>query len=183
MKTKWTIDPSHSNVQFKIKHLVISTVTGHFSNYSGEVETDGENFESAKVHFSADVNSISTGQEQRDGHLKGVEFFDAANFPTIDFVSTSFTKTGDDTYKLKGDLTLHGTTKPVEFDVEFGGLMKDFYGNLKAGFEVSGKIKRKEFGLHWDGITEAGGVVVSDEVKLIASVQFAKVVVEEKVSA
>lgn len=180
MKTKWIIDPSHSEVQFKIKHLVISTVSGSFTKYSAEAETDGENFESANIHFSADANSITTGTDQRDGHLKSADFFDIANHPTIDFVSTSLTKSTDGGYKLKGNLTMRGTTKPIEFDVEFGGIMKDSYGNIKAGFEVSGKIKRKEFGLSWDGITEAGGIVVSDDVKIIANVQFAKVVVEEK---
>lgn len=176
MKTKWTIDPTHSEIQFKIKHLVISTVTGSFGKFSAEVETDGDSFETANVHFTADVNSINTGNEQRDGHLKSADFFDAANFPTVDFVSTGVAKTGDNTFKLKGNLTMRGTTKPVELDVEFGGLMKDFYGNIKAGFEVTGKINRKEFGLHWSAVTEAGGVVVSDEVKIQANVQFAKAV-------
>jgi len=182
MKTKWTLDASHSNIQFKIKHLVISTVTGHFATFSAEVESDGDNFENAKIHFTADPNSISTGQEQRDGHLKSVDFFDTANHPTIDFVSSSLTKSGDDTYRLNGNLTLRGVTKPIELNVEFGGMMKDPYGNLKVGFEVTGKIKRKEFGLTWDAVTEAGGIVVSDEVKILANVQFAKVVVEEKVT-
>lgn len=183
MKTKWTIDPMHSEVQFKIKHLVISNVTGSFAKYSAEAETDGENFESAKIKFSADANSISTGAEQRDEHLKSADFFDSKNHPSIDFVSTTFLKSGDGKYKLNGNLTMHGTTRQIELDVEFGGIMKDFYGNIKAGFEVSGKIKRKDFGLTWDGITEAGGVVVSDEVRIVANVQFAKVVVEEKVTA
>lgn len=182
MKTKWTIDPTHSEVQFKIKHLVISTVTGSFGKFSAEVETDGENFESAKIKFTAEANSISTGTEQRDGHLNSADFFDSANHPTIDFVSTTFTKSDTDKYKLAGNLTMRGVTKLIELDVEFGGIMKDFYGNIKAGFEVTGKIKRKEFGLTWDGITEAGGIVVSDEVKIVANVQFAKVVVEEKVA-
>lgn len=179
MKTKWSIDNGHSEVHFKVKHLVISTVTGTFGKYSADVETDGDDFTTAKIHFSADVNSISTGVEQRDGHLKSADFFDAANHPTVDFVSTGVTKTGDNTYKVSGNLTMRGTTKPVDLNVEFGGMMKDFYGNIKAGFEVSGAIKRKEFGLHWDAVTEAGGVVVSDEVKLVANVQFAKVVPAE----
>jgi polyisoprenoid-binding protein YceI len=179
MKTKWSLDNGHSEVHFKVKHLVISTVTGTFGKYSADVETDGDDFSTAKIHFSADVNSISTGVEQRDGHLKSADFFDAANHPTVDFVSTGVTKTGDNTYKVSGNLTMRGTTKPVDLNVEFGGMMKDFYGNIKAGFEVSGAIKRKEFGLHWDAVTEAGGVVVSDEVKLVANVQFAKVVPAE----
>ena len=176
MKTKWTIDPTHSEIQFKIKHLVISTVTGNFGKFSGDVETDGDSFDNASVHFTVDVNSINTGNEQRDGHLKSPDFFDAASHPTADFVSTGVAKTGDNTFKLKGNLTIRGTTKPIELDVEFGGIMKDPYGNIKAGFEVTGKINRKEFGLQWHAVTEAGGVVVSDEVKILANVQFAKVV-------
>ncbi|MCX6310571.1 MAG: YceI family protein [Bacteroidetes bacterium] len=179
MKNKWTIDPMHSEVQFKIRHLVISTVSGSFTKFSAEVETDGENFESAQIKFSADANSITTGAEQRDGHLNSADFFDSANHPTIDFVSTSFTKVSDANYKLNGNLSIRGITKPVELDVEFGGIMKDPYGNIKAGFDVSGKIKRKDFGVSWDVVTEAGGIMLSDEVKLIANVQFAKVVVEE----
>jgi polyisoprenoid-binding protein YceI len=176
MKTKWTIDPMHSEVTFKIRHLVISNVSGSFQKFSAEAETEDDNFETAKIHFSADAGSITTGTEQRDGHLKSADFFDIEKFPTVDFVSSSLTKTSGDEYKLKGDLTMHGITKPVELNVEFGGVGKDGYGNIKAGFEVSGKINRKDFGLTWNMATEAGGVVVSEEVKISANVQFAKVV-------
>lgn len=176
MKTKWTIDPGHSEVHFKVKHLVISTVTGTFSKYSSEAETEGDNFETANIKFTADVNSISTGMEQRDGHLKSADFFDAENHPTIDFVSTGMTKTGANTYKLHGNLTMRGTTKAIDLNVEYGGTMVDFYGNTKVGFEVTGSVNRKDFGLAWHAVTEAGGIVVSDEVKLVANVQFAKVV-------
>ena len=180
MKTKWNLDNMHSEVQFKVKHLVISTVTGTFGKYDAEVETDGDNFETARIHFTIDVNSISTGNSQRDGHLKSADFFDTANFPNADFISTSVKKTGENSFVLKGNLTIRGTTRPVELHAEFGGTTKDSYGNLKAGFEVTGKIKRKEFGLHWDAVTDAGSVVVSDEVKILANVQFAKVVPETK---
>lgn len=176
MKTKWTIDELHSEVHFKVKHLVISTVTGSFGKYSADVETEGDSFDTATIHFTADVNSLTTGNEQRDGHLKSADFFDAANHPTVDFVSSKLEKEGESTYKLHGNLTMRGTTKPVVLNVEYGGMMKDFYGNMKAGFEVTGTIKRKEFGLHWDAVTEAGGVVVSDDIKIAANVQFAKVV-------
>jgi polyisoprenoid-binding protein YceI len=167
--TKWALDPMHSEVQFKVKHLVISTVTGSFKTFEGTVTAEGDTFEGASVEFSLDVNSIDTNQEMRDGHLKGPEFFDAEKYPTITFKSTSLT---DD--KLTGDLTIKGVTKPVTLDVEHGGTATDFYGNLKAGFEVSGKINRKQFGLTWEGITEAGSVVVGDDIKLIVNVQFAK---------
>jgi len=172
--TKWSIDPMHSEVQFKVKHLVISTVTGSFQNFEGTVETDGDDFSDAKISFSLDVASINTNQEQRDGHLKGADFFDAERFPRIQFESTSVTKEGDDEYAVTGNLTVKGITKPVTLKVEHGGIATDFYGNTKAGFEVDGKINRKEFGLTWDGVTEAGSIVVGEDVKLHANIQLAK---------
>lgn len=172
--TIWVIDPSHSEVQFKVKHLVISTVTGSFSQYEGQIETVGDDFANAKVTFSADINSISTNNEQRDGHLKSADFFDAEHFPKLTFTSTGITKTGDDTYTIVGDLTIRGTTKSVSLKAEYGGQMQDFYGQTKAGFELTGTIKRKEFGLSWDAVTEAGGVVVSDDVKLVMNIQVVK---------
>ncbi len=172
--TTWVIDPAHSEVQFKIKHLVISTVTGSFGTFDGQLETVGDDFVDAKISFSADIDSISTNQEQRDTHLKSAEFFDAATYPKLTFASTSITKTGDDTYALVGNLTIRDVTKPVTLKAEYGGQMQDFYGQTKAGFELSGTIKRKEFGLTWDGITEAGGVVVSDDVKLVMNIQVTK---------
>jgi len=171
--TKWVLDPMHSEVQFKVKHLVISTVTGSFKTFEGELETVNDNFEDAKISFSLDVNSIDTNQEQRDGHLKSAEFFDAENFAKISFTSTSFKKAGDD-YELKGNLTIKDVTKPVTLNVEHGGSAADFYGNTKAGFEITGKINRKDFGLTWDGVTEAGSVVLGSDIKLDINVQFAK---------
>ncbi len=171
----WTIDPTHSEVQFKVKHLMISTVTGTFGTYEGSIETaNDEDFVGTSVNFSADIDSISTGQEQRDGHLKSGEFFDAENFPKLSFVSTSMKKKEGDSYTLEGNLTIKGVTKPVSLNVEFGGIMGDFYGNTKAGFDISGKINRQDFGLTWSGVTEAGGIVVSDEVKLVFNIQAAK---------
>jgi polyisoprenoid-binding protein YceI len=172
--TKWAIDPMHSEVQFKVKHLVISTVTGSFQNFEGTVETEGDDFSNAKINFSLDVSSIDTNQEQRDGHLKGPDFFDAEQFPRITFESTSVTKESDENYKLTGNLTIKGITKPVTLEVEHGGIATDFYGNTKAGFEIDGKINRKEFGLTWDGVTEAGSIVVGEDVKLHANIQLAK---------
>lgn len=171
---KWTIDASHSEVQFKVKHLMISTVTGTFSSYEGTVETaNDDDFVGASVNFSLDIDSISTGVEQRDGHLKSADFFDAANFPKLTFASTSFEKNGDD-YVITGDLTIRGTTKPVTLKAEFGGTMVDFYGQTKAGFDLQGKINRQDFGLTWAAVTEAGGIVVSDEVKLAMNIQLVK---------
>ena len=172
--SKWSIDPMHSEVQFKVKHLVISTVSGFFKSFEGSVETDNENFEHANIDFSIDINSIDTTQPARDEHLKSAEFFDAATYPHIKFKSTSFKKIGDDDYALTGNLTIKDVTKPVTLDVEFGGSAADFYGNTKAGFEITGKINRKEFGLTWDGVTEAGAIVVGEDIKLTINAQFAK---------
>ena len=172
--TKWVIDPMHSEVQFKVKHLVISTVSGFFKSFEGELITDGDDFENAEVNFSLDINSIDTNQSQRDEHLKSAEFFDAEKYPKISFKSTSLTKTDDEEYELTGDLTIKDVTKPVKLNAEFGGSAADFYGNTKAGFEISGKINRKDFGLTWDGVTEAGSVVVGEDIKLLINVQFAK---------
>lgn len=174
--TTWAVDPTHSEVYFKIKHLVISTVTGTFKSFKGTAVSQNGEFENAKINFTIDVDSIDTNQPQRDGHLKADDFFAAEKFPTIDFVSTSFTKVKNDEYKLSGNLTMRGVTKPVVLDVEYGGSEKDNYGNLKHGFEVSGKINRKEFGLTYNSITEAGGLALGEDIKLMANIQVAELV-------
>lgn len=172
--TTWVIDPMHSEVQFKVKHLMISTVTGLFSHYEGKLEIAGDDFEDATITFSADMNSIDTGNEQRDGHIKSAEFFDTEKFPKMTFTSTNMKKTGDDTYQLVGDLTMHGVTKSVTLKAEYGGQMQDFYGQTKAGFEMTGTLNRKDFDLSWGGVTEAGGVVLSDDVRLVMNIQVTK---------
>jgi len=175
MAVIWKVDPNHSEVQFKVKHLVISTVTGGFNSFDGTIETSNENdFADALVTFSIDAASIDTNMKDRDEHLKSAEFFDASTYPNLLFKSTSFVKGGDQNYILKGNLTIKEHTEPIEFKVEFGGTAKDAYGNLKVGFEASGKISRKAFGLKWNDITETGSVVVGDEVKMILSLQFIK---------
>jgi Uncharacterized conserved protein len=175
MATTWKLDPTHSEVAFKVKHLVITTVTGYFRSFDGTVVTDDEtDFTTGKVDFSIDTTSIDTNQSQRDEHLKSADFFNAQQYSQITFTSTSIEGKGSDEFLLNGDLTVGNVTKPVTFKVEFGGTVMDPYGNFKAGFEVSGKISRKEFGLTWSAVTEAGAVVVSDEVKIQASVQFVK---------
>ena len=164
----------HSEIQFRVRHMVISTVTGSFQQFEGKIEAEKDDFSDAKVSFTADINSIFTGNEQRDGHLKSPDFFNAANHPKLAFDSTSFRKIGDDTYEMTGNLTIRGNTKPLTLKAEHGGTTKDLYGNTKAGFEINGKISRKEYGLTWDAITEAGGAVVSDEIRLALNVQVAK---------
>lgn len=171
-QTKWTIDPTHSEVQFKVKHLVISTVTGSFKKYEGSLETTSDDFDKANVSFSLDVASIETGVADRDGHLKSDDFFNAEKYPNLTFAGV-LNKRGDD-FELTGDLTIRDTTKQVVLSVEHGGVMVDPYGQTKAGFEINGKINRKEFGLTWSAVTEAGGVVVSDDVKLHLNIQLVK---------
>ena len=171
---KWTIDTAHSEVGFKVKHLVISNATGKFTSFEGTLESDKEDFSDAKISFSADIDSIHTGNEQRDGHLKSADFFDAATYPKMSFVSTALVSKGGSDYLLQGNLTLKAVTKPVELNVEFGGTQKDFYGNTVAGFEINGKINRQDFGLTWSAVTEAGGIVVGDEVKLHINAELIK---------
>jgi len=172
--SKWIIDTVHSEVGFKIKHLVISNASGKFSSFEGSAETSKDDFSDAKINFSADIDSIHTGNEQREGHLKSPDFFDAAKYPKLSFVSSSFTKKEGSDYVLKGDLTLRGVTKPVELAVEFGGIHKSLYGQTVAGFEVTGKIKRADFGLSWSAVTEAGGLVLGEDVKLNSNVELIK---------
>ncbi len=173
-QTKWAIDPMHSEVHFKVKHLMISTVTGSFQKFTGTATTESEDFENAEIQFSLDVNSISTNQEMRDSHLKNDDFLQAEKFPTIDFKSTSFKKTNNASYTLVGNLTIKGITKEVEINAEFGGESKDSRGNLKAGFEVTGTINRKDFGLTYNALTETGGLALSENIKLIANIQVVK---------
>ena len=170
----YKIDASHSEIIFKVKHLMITNVTGSFQQFDASMESTNDDFSDATIKFEANVDSISTNNEQRDGHLKSDDFFSAEKYPTINFVSSSFTKKAGNNYSLKGDLTIKGITKPVELNVELGGEMKDPYGQHKVGFEINGKFNRSEFGLTWSATTEAGGIVVSDEVKLQMEVQMIK---------
>lgn len=172
--TKWVIDPAHSEIQFKVKHLMITTVTGHFRKFDLQVETDADDFTNAKsLVFTAEIDSVDTNNAQRDTHVKSADFFAADQFPQIKFVGKKLEKKGNE-YELTGDLTIRGITKPITLDVEFGGIVADPYGQTKAGFTVSGKIKRKDFNLVWDAVTEAGQVVVSNDVKIHCEVQLIK---------
>lgn len=171
----WKIDKFHSEIMFKVKHLMITNVTGQFESFDAEMKSDLDDFTDAVISFEADVNSINTKNEQRDGHLKSDDFFNADKFPKIKFQSKKFIKLSDNNYKLIGDFTIRDITKEIELDVEFGGIMTDFYGNTKAGFEITGKINRFDYNLSWNAVTEAGGIVVSPEVKLILNIQMQKV--------
>ncbi len=174
VKTTWAIDPTHSEVEFKIKHLVISTVKGIFKEFTGSVDVDGEDFSTADFHFEANVDSIFTNQTERDNHLKSADFFDVANFPKISFKSTAVAKKSEDTYAITGDLTVRDVTKSIQLTAEFGGVATDPYGNVKAGFEITGAINRKEFGLTFHAVTETGNIVLGEDIKLNINLQFAK---------
>ena len=168
---KWTLDPTHSELQFKVKHLMITNVTGQFGGLSGEIESENEDFKKTKINFSADVNTINTSNEQRDVHLKSADFFDSASFPELKFSSTAFDASEG---KVTGELTIKDVTKTVTLDVVYSGTNTDPWGNLKAGFSIEGKINRTDFGLTWNAALETGGVLVSEDVKISAEVQFVK---------
>lgn len=171
---KWNLEPAHSELQFKVRHMMITNVTGHFTKFDATVETQGDDFTTAKVNFTADVNSISTNNEQRDGHLKSDDFFSADKFPEIKFTGNKLEKISDEEYKLHGDLTIRDVTKPIVLNVEYGGTVKDPWGMTRAGFTVEGKINRKDYGLTWNAVTEGGGVMVSEDVRLHANAEFVK---------
>lgn len=169
--TNWNLDKSHSSVKFSVEHLVISSVEGSFKAFTGSVASNSPtSFDGASINFSIDVNTINTDDEKRDGHLKTADFFDVAKFGTITFKSKSMTKTSGNNYKLTGELTMHGVTKTVTFDVKFNGLAKDPYGNQKAGFKISGTINRKDFGV---GETTPGAIV-SEEVTITTNIELAQ---------
>jgi polyisoprenoid-binding protein YceI len=172
--TIWTIDPAHSEIQFKVRHLMIANVTGQFNKFTGTVETDGEDITTAKVHFTADIDSISTNNDQRDAHLKSADFFEAEKHPKLIFEGDKLRKIRDDKYELEGTLTMRGISKREKFEVEYGGLIQDPWGNSRVGFMLEGKINRKDFGVNF-GLSDATGkVMLSNEVRINANAQFVR---------
>lgn len=169
MKTNWKLDPTHSEIEFKVKHMMISTVTGSFAEFDATVEAADDTFKNGDFSFSAKIDSISTKNADRDTHLKSDDFFNAEQYPELTFKSKSF-----DGEKMVGDLTIRDITKEVTLDVDFNGIAEDPYGQTKSGFEITGTLNRKDFNLSWNAVTEAGSIVVSDKVKLIANLQFIK---------
>ena len=168
-KTNWLIDTTHSEIAFKVKHMMISTVTGHFEDFEATAETNGDDFNNAVIEFSAKTASINTKNKDRDAHLKSDDFFNSEKFPEMKFVSKSF-----DGEQLIGDLTIRDVTKEIILNVDFNGVAVDPYGQTKAGFEITGELNRKDFNLTWSAVTEAGSIVVSDKVRLAVDVQFTK---------
>lgn len=173
-QTKWTVDPVHSNVRFTVPHLVISEVEGSFKKFDGSFTGSKADFTDAAINFAIDVNSIDTDNGARDKHLKADDFFNAEQFPTATFKSTSFKKVSGNKYKLAGNLTIRNVTKPVTFDVVYGGTAKDGYGNTKAGFKATTVINRFDYGLKWNALTEAGGATVGQDITLDLKLQFAQ---------
>lgn len=171
----WKIDGAHSEINFKVKHMVVSSVTGHFDTFDASIEADREDFSDAKISFEANVASINTKNEQRDGHLKSADFFDAEKFPKLSFVSTSVKKLSDHELQVAGNLTMRGVTKAVSLDVMYNGTVAGFSGARIAGFEIRTRLNRFDFGLQWNALTEAGGVVVSNEVRIEILAEFNKV--------
>lgn len=173
-KTIWALDPTHSELQFKVKHLMITNVKGEFRNFNATIESEGDDFSQASVQATVDASSIYTNNADRDAHLKSADFFDVENHPEISFTGTGFTRLDREHYQLKGLLDMKGVSKEIVLDVDFGGLAKDPWGNEKAGFSISGKFNRKDWGLNWNAALEAGGVMVSEEVRIAGEVQFVK---------
>ncbi|WP_291130860.1 YceI family protein [Flavobacterium sp. UBA7682] len=173
-KTTWAIDPTHSEIGFKVKHMMFTNVSGKFNLFDADIENEEENFETAAINFSAEVNSINTGNDDRDNHLRSADFFDVENFGKLTFKSTNVKKVNEGEYKISGDLTIKDVTKSITLDTEYSGLMKDPWGNTKIGLSLNGKINRREFGLTWNAALETGGVLVGEDIKLNAEVQFVK---------
>lgn len=172
--TQWALDPTHSDLGFKIKHLMITNVSGTFKNFQVEMETDGEDLNTAKIIASADMSSINTNNEQRDTHLRTADFFETDKYPQLLFRSTALNRMDDENFQLLGELTLKGITKPVKLNVEYSGTTKDPWGGERAGFVVTGKISRSEFGVTFNTVLETGGVALSDEVKIHSEIQLVK---------
>lgn len=174
-KTKWVIDPIHSEIAFKVKHLMITNVKGVFKEFEASIYTTGDDFMSAEVDFWMDPASVDTGSADRDTHLKAADFFDVENHKEITFTANTYEAVDNDgSYELYGDLTIKGITKRIKLDVEFGGVVKDPWGNEKAGFSINGKINRKDWGLNWNATLEAGGLLVSEEVTISCEIQLLK---------
>jgi polyisoprenoid-binding protein YceI len=170
----YNLDPTHSEVGFRIKHMMFTNVSGKFNDFNVSLSTEGEDFTTASVRFEAAVSSIDTNNTDRDNHLKSADFFDADNYPKMIFESKKINANSDGTYTLSGDLTIKEVTRPAELKVEYSGFLKDPWGNTKIAVSVEAKINRKDFGLTWNAALETGGVLVGEDVKILAELQFVK---------
>ncbi len=172
--TKWALDPTHSELGFKIRHLMITNVTGNFTKFNVNVTTSSDDFQSAVIEADIDVASINTNNSQRDEHLKNADFFEADKYPKITFRSTKVKALDDSTFEVTGDLTIRQTTKQITFTAEYGAIAKDPWGNSRAGFSITGKINRKDFGVNYNAVLESGGVALGEELKLFGEIQLVK---------
>jgi len=172
--TKWILDPTHSELGFKIKHLMITNVSGWFTDFAAEAKTDGIDFETAQIQLRVNMTSINTNNSQRDEHLRSSDFFEVKQHPELLFESTEFKKIDEENYRVYGNLTMKGITKPVQLNVEHSGVTKDPWGGERAGFIVTGKIKRSEWAVNFNALLETGGVALSDEVKIHSELQLVK---------
>jgi polyisoprenoid-binding protein YceI len=173
-QTKWNVDNVHSNVRFTVPHLVISEVEGSFKKFTGSLVSAKPDFTDAQIDFAVDINSINTDNDMRDKHLKSDDFFNAEQYPNMTFKGTSLTKVSGNKYVLAGNLTIRNVTKPVKFDVTYGGTAKDGYGNTKAGFKATSTINRFDYGLKWNTLTEAGGATVGKDITIDLKLEFAQ---------
>ncbi len=173
-KTLWVIDPVHSEISFKVRHMMITNVTGTFDNFTAKMHSSEKDFSDAEIDFEAQIDSVNTRNEQRDGHLKSDDFFSAGTYPTVTFVNGKLKSKGDHKYDLMGDITIKGVTKPITLACEFTGTVIDPWGQAKAGFEINAVINRSEFGLTWNASNEDGDVVLAEEVKLALNIQMIK---------
>lgn len=172
--TKWTLDKAHSDLQFKVKHMMISNVSGSFTDFDVQAETENDDFSTAIIDVNVDLFSIDTNNDQRDAHLRTADFLEIEKFPKITFRSLKMEKVEDNDFRLIGDLSIRGVTKAVSLNVEFSGIATDPYGQVKAGFSFNGKINRLDFGVNWNVALEAGGILVSEEVRIIGEIQLIK---------
>ena len=173
-KSTWAIDPTHSEIGFKVKHMMFTNVSGKFNTFTATIENEDNQFETSTIHFEAEINSIDTNNADRDNHLKSADFFDAEKFPKLSFKSSAVKKISENEFEIEGELTVKDVTKTITLATEYSGLMLDPWGNTKAGLSIAGKINRKEFGLTWNAALETGGVLVGEEVKLFVEVQLLK---------
>lgn len=172
--TTWNIDPTHSGVNFSVRHMVISKVRGKFAKYRGELSLDDDDLTKSSIDIAIDAASLDTGVEDRDAHLRSADFFDVEKYPELRYRSTRIDKVDDENFRVTGDLTIRDETREVVLDVEFGGRGKDPWGNERAGFSAKGRIDRKDFGLKWNQALEAGGVLVGDRVDIDIEVEAVK---------
>jgi len=170
-KTKWAIDPTHSHIEFTVRHMMFAKVKGGFNSFSADIEADPEDLTDASVRFTIDASSVDTNNADRDAHLRSADFFDVEHHPNIVFVAKSFKKTGDNEYDVTGDLTIRGVTREETFKLTYNGSGKDPWGNMKAGFSAEGTVNRTHYGLTWNAVLEAGGVLVGDEIKVAMEIE------------